>query len=63
MPVLSEPGQRIPNQFYGADVKDPDGKKLAFLHFGQSKKASNRRGLKGNTGLQIGPSAADCPTP
>ncbi|MGF2736814.1 VOC family protein [Marinobacter sp. DUT-1] len=29
-----EPGQRIPGQFYGAYVKDPDGNKLAFYHFG-----------------------------
>lgn len=29
-----EPGQRIPNQFYGAYVKDPDGNKLAFFYFG-----------------------------
>jgi len=29
-----EPGQRIPNQFYGAYVRDPDGNKLAFYHFG-----------------------------
>jgi predicted lactoylglutathione lyase len=29
-----EPGQRIPDQFYGAYVKDPDGNKLAFYHFG-----------------------------
>lgn len=29
-----EPGQRIPNQFYGAYVKDPDGNKLAFYKFG-----------------------------
>ena len=29
-----EPGQRIPNQFYGAYVKDPDGNKLAFFVFG-----------------------------
>lgn len=29
-----EPGQRIPGQFYGAYVKDPDGNKLAFFHFG-----------------------------
>lgn len=29
-----EPGQRIPDQFYGAYVKDPDGNKLAFFHFG-----------------------------
>lgn len=29
-----EPGQRIPDQFYGAYVKDQDGNKLAFFHFG-----------------------------
>lgn len=29
-----EPGQRIPGQFYGAYVKDPDGNKLAFFYFG-----------------------------
>jgi len=29
-----EPGQRIPDQFYGAYVRDPDGNKLAFFHFG-----------------------------
>ncbi|MBZ2168184.1 MULTISPECIES: VOC family protein [Marinobacter] len=29
-----EPGQRIPGQFYGAYVRDPDGNKLAFFHFG-----------------------------
>jgi catechol 2,3-dioxygenase-like lactoylglutathione lyase family enzyme len=29
-----EPGQRIPNRFYGAYVKDPDGNKVAFYHFG-----------------------------
>ena len=29
-----EPGQRIPNQFYGAYVRDPDGNKMAFFHFG-----------------------------
>jgi len=29
-----EPGQRIPDQFYGAYVKDPDGNKLAFFVFG-----------------------------
>lgn len=29
-----EPGQRIPNRFYGAYVRDPDGNKLAFYHFG-----------------------------
>lgn len=28
------PGQRIPNQFYGAYVRDTDGNKLAFCHFG-----------------------------
>lgn len=28
------PGQRIPNAFYGAYVRDPDGNKLAFSHFG-----------------------------
>jgi len=29
-----EPGQRIPDVFYGAYVRDPDGNKLAFFHFG-----------------------------
>ncbi|MDC0661401.1 VOC family protein [Marinobacter sp. SS21] len=29
-----KPGQRIPNQFYGAYVRDPDGNKLAFFQFG-----------------------------
>ncbi len=29
-----EPGQRIPGQFYGAYVRDPDGNKLAFFMFG-----------------------------
>ena len=29
-----EPGQRIPNQFYGSYVRDPDGNKLAFFVFG-----------------------------
>lgn len=29
-----DPGQRIPDQFYGAYVRDPDGNKLAFFHFG-----------------------------
>lgn len=29
-----EPGQRIPGQFYGAYVRDPDGNKLAFFQFG-----------------------------
>jgi predicted lactoylglutathione lyase len=29
-----EPGQRIPDMFYGAYVHDPDGNKLAFYQFG-----------------------------
>lgn len=29
-----EPGQRIPDMFYGAYVKDPDGNKIAFYNFG-----------------------------
>ncbi|WP_166258518.1 VOC family protein [Marinobacter salicampi] len=29
-----EPGQRIPNQFYGAYIRDQDGNKVAFFHFG-----------------------------
>ena len=29
-----EPGQRIPDMFYGAYVRDPDGNKLAFFQFG-----------------------------
>ena len=29
-----EPGQRLPDKFYGAYVRDPDGNKLAFFHFG-----------------------------
>ncbi len=29
-----EPGQRIPDMFYGAYVRDPDGNKLAFFRFG-----------------------------
>jgi predicted lactoylglutathione lyase len=29
-----EPGQRIPDMFYGAYFKDPDGNKIAFAHFG-----------------------------
>ncbi|MFV0478639.1 MAG: VOC family protein [Parahaliea sp.] len=29
-----EPGQRIPDMFYGAYVRDPDGNKLAFIQFG-----------------------------
>ncbi len=28
------PGQRIPDMFYGAYVKDLDGNKVAFYHFG-----------------------------
>lgn len=28
-----KPGQRIPDVFYGAYVKDPDGNKLAFFDF------------------------------
>jgi len=29
-----EPGQRIPDMFYGAYVRDPDGNKLALYVFG-----------------------------
>ncbi|GAB3099330.1 VOC family protein [Aestuariicella hydrocarbonica] len=29
-----EPGQRIPDMFYGAYFRDPDGNKLAFFVFG-----------------------------
>ncbi len=29
-----EPGQRIPDRFYGAYVHDPDGNKLCFFVFG-----------------------------
>ncbi len=29
-----EPGQRIPDMFYGAYVRDPDGNKLALFVFG-----------------------------
>ena len=29
-----EPGQRIPDMFYGAYVRDTDGNKLAFFQFG-----------------------------
>lgn len=29
-----EPGQRIPDMFYGAYARDHDGNKLAFFHFG-----------------------------
>lgn len=28
------PGQRIPDQFYGAYVRDPDGNKMCFFVFG-----------------------------
>jgi len=29
-----EPGQRIPDVFYGAYFRDPDGNKIVFNHFG-----------------------------
>jgi predicted lactoylglutathione lyase len=29
-----EPGQRVPNMFYGAYVHDKDGNKICFNHFG-----------------------------
>ncbi|WP_037314341.1 VOC family protein [Ruegeria halocynthiae] len=29
-----EPGQRVPDEFYGAYVRDPDGNKLCFYVFG-----------------------------
>ncbi|WP_164660440.1 VOC family protein [Tropicibacter sp. Alg240-R139] len=29
-----EPGQRVPDRFYGAYVRDPDGNKLCFYVFG-----------------------------
>lgn len=29
-----EPGQRIPDRFYGAYIRDQDGNKVAFFHFG-----------------------------
>jgi len=29
-----EPGQRIPDMFYGAYFRDPDENKVAFFHFG-----------------------------
>jgi len=29
-----QPGQRIPDRFYGAYVRDPDGNKLCFFVFG-----------------------------
>jgi hypothetical protein len=29
-----EPGQRIPDMFYGAYVRDADGNKIAFFQFG-----------------------------
>jgi predicted lactoylglutathione lyase len=28
-----EPGQRIPDMFYGAYIRDPDGNKVAFFQF------------------------------
>jgi predicted lactoylglutathione lyase len=28
------PGQRIPDMFYGAYIRDVDGNKIAFTHFG-----------------------------
>jgi predicted lactoylglutathione lyase len=29
-----EPGQRIPDMFYGAYIRDPDGNKVAFFQMG-----------------------------
>lgn len=29
-----QPGQRIPDRFYAAYVRDPDGNKMAFFEFG-----------------------------
>jgi predicted lactoylglutathione lyase len=29
-----QPGQRIPDRFYGAYARDPDGNKLCFFMFG-----------------------------
>ncbi len=29
-----EPGQRVPDRFYGSYVRDPDGNKLCFFVFG-----------------------------
>jgi predicted lactoylglutathione lyase len=29
-----EPGQRMPDVFYGAYIRDPDGNKVAFYQFG-----------------------------
>jgi predicted lactoylglutathione lyase len=29
-----EPGQRVPNVFYGAYIRDADGNKIAFFQFG-----------------------------
>ena len=29
-----EPGQRIPDKFYGGYIRDPDHNKVAFYHFG-----------------------------
>jgi len=31
-----EPGERVPDVFYGAYVRDPDGNKLAFFQFGSA---------------------------
>ncbi|OUX23400.1 MAG: glyoxalase [Euryarchaeota archaeon TMED255] len=31
-----EPGERVPDVFYGAYVRDPDGNKLAFYQFGSA---------------------------
>jgi len=28
-----KPGQRVPDRFYGAYVRDPDGNKLCFFNF------------------------------
>ncbi|QFT57631.1 Glyoxalase-like domain protein [Sulfitobacter sp. THAF37] len=33
-PDEGAPGQRIPDRFYGAYVRDPDGNKLCFFVFG-----------------------------
>ena len=33
-PCDSEPGQCIPDVFYGADERDADGNKFCFCHFG-----------------------------
>jgi len=31
-----KPGERVPDVFYGAYVRDPDGNKLAFYQFGSA---------------------------